>query len=236
MENGTVQNQPMVDAAQTSTQNYAPPQGRMMSQDEVNYLTSKVRADGYEQGKRDGAQSASQIHPPAQPVISPEEIEAKLESMLETKLRAKQDDLYINNMMHTHRQNLASGQQKYGKDFDDSVGSINFQALPQLVPLINSLPNGDDVMYELGKDENEDRFDKITSHLVKGQFVKAERAMKKFSESLASNNGAAEKAKYQPNVPEPMNSVRPSTASAGTTKPSTYAEISAAIDAKRFRK
>lgn len=230
------QNQPSVDAAQSSTQNYTPPTQRVFTQDEVNYLVTKVKSDTYEQSRREMSQ-VQQQQAPAQPAISIEDVVKQAKDELRAELKTSQDDAYVRQLMHTHNLNLESGRKKYGKDFDESVGSINFGALPQLVPLLNSLPNADDVMHELGKDENESRFDTITNHLAKGQFVKAERAMKRFSDSLSGNKDAAEKAQAMPSVPEPLGNIKPSTASAGTGKaPQTYAEISAHIDKMMSRR
>ena len=231
------QNQPMVDAAQSSTpQNYTPPQGRTFSQDEVNFFTSKVRADAYEQGKREASQAQHQA--PAQPQISMEEIIAKTKAELRHELKQEQDNAYVSNLANTYHQTIAQGVLEYGPEYKTTVESVNWGEIPALVPLVVSQPNSKEVMYELSKDENLHRFSEITNLLSNRQFAKAETAMKKFSASIASNKNAADAAKAQPNAPAPLDSIKPSTASAqvNTGMPQSQAEIQAAVRAHYARK
>lgn len=234
MENGTVQNQPMVDAAQSEMPKaYAQAPEGFVTQDKANYLVSQAKQAAYEQGMRE-AQSRQQSAPQAQPAIDINDIVAKAKDMakaeLHQELKANQDDMYIRNLMSAHNQTLDLGIQEYGQDFKESAGNINFDNYPQLVPLINSMPNAKEVILELGKEANEDRYEKITNKIFKRDFSGAEKAMRKFADSIASNKGAIDKAKGQPNIPEPLSSIKPSTASAGSSQPQTYAEISAHIE------
>jgi hypothetical protein len=237
MDNAVMgQNQPTVDAAQSSTQNYTPPQGRTFTQDEVNYLTSKVRADAYEQSKRELSQTQHQT--PAQPQISMDEIIAKTKAELRQELKQEQDNAYVSNLANAYHQTIAQGVLEYGQEYKTTVESVNWGEIPALVPLVVSQPNSKEVMYELSKDENLHRFSEITNLLSNRQFAKAETAMKKFSASVASNKNASEAAKAQASAPEPLSAIKPSTAAAkvNTGIPTTWEEMSAAVDSMRARK
>ena len=237
MENGMGQNQPSVDAAQSSTQNYTPPQGRTFSQDEVNFLTSKVRADAYEQGKRETGHAHQQA-PAPQPQISMEEIVEKTKAELRAEMKQAQDNAYVNNLASAHNQAIAQGVLKYGPEYKTTVESINWGEIPALVPLVQSQPNVEEVMLELAKRENINRFSNITNLLGNKQWKKAEEAMQEFSESIASNKKALDSAKSQSSAPSPLENVKPSTAAAKVNSgiPQTQAEIQASVRALYARR
>lgn len=208
MTEGLNQNQAVVDAARSES--VAPAQ-KTFTQDELNYIVSKRLADE----RRSHAQQ--EVVQQKQVGISPEELEAlvekkadeKLEQKLDHKLKAIQDQNYVQSLVMQHNLTKEAGRKKYGDDFDAVVNTIDFGNSTELVPLIQAMPNKEDVMYHLGKED--ERFMAINLALKTKQFQKAESLMKKFSDSIMANEKSAEEAKKIPKTNKPLSQLKPST-------------------------
>lgn len=195
------QNQAPLDAAHTHVSSNAP-QERLLNSEQVNFLVSKEKAEAFERGKQAAMAQVPQG-------VSEDRIAEIASKMAEEKLKAIQDQYAVNQIVGTHRQNVAAGQQEYGEDFTKAVSKINFGATPGLIPLLNSLPNAKDVMFELGKDAK--RFATIHSLVAGGQGAMAEELVREISESIKTNQKKL--AEKKPDIKEPIPQLKPSTAS-----------------------
>ena len=234
MENGMGQNQPSVDAAQSSSQ-------ELKTQDKANYLITKAKETAYEKGKQEalmtlqmqmGSNTTQQQVSQATAGMSEaqilELIEKKADEKISTKLHAMQAEQANQNVarqiVSQYVEQVEQGRKEYS-DFDEVTGAFNLANSPSMVALLTKIPNAKDVMYEFGNHPT--KFRDIESLVDKGHKVAAERAIKKLSDSIAENK--KEKAKAASGkAPEPLDHLKPSTGNVDG-KTWTQADMKAAI-------
>jgi len=181
---------------------------KKFSQDEVNYLISKVKAEAKQSVQH-------QIEAAPKQDVSLKDIEELVEKRTEEKIKSiqqqyvtSQQEQVMKQAVDAHYQTINSAKKIYS-DFDEVVGTINFGESPALIPLIQSMPNKEAVMYHLGKED--ERFNQINFALQSKQYAKAESLMKKFADSIQKNEEKAAEAKKTIQPKEPLSQLKPST-------------------------
>jgi hypothetical protein len=206
------------DVSAHANNSVAPPAG-YVPQEKVNDLLKAKTSDAYERGKMEAMQAL-------QAQQTPQQTQAQnflTEDKLYEKLQNIQDQYVVNQMLSQHEKAKELGRSEY-PDFDAVTSTIDVKATPSWIPLLQSVPNVQDVYYELGKDDR--RFMDIQMALISGQTAKAQKMIKTISESIQDNKQAQQKA--SPSAPAPLSKVKPSTASADSGTMS-YADMKAAV-------
>lgn len=205
----------------------APKEERVFSQDEVNALVGKTRAEAAERAKRQmeselqqkAEQQRAQYSPPHQQqesqqggtvdinAIEQQIMERLNQQRMEEEQRQQQEmlkqqvqlaaDNYVNHM--------SKGKEKYA-DFDEITQKYRPEDFPELTFLVSSLDNAADVVYELYK--NDDKLAQMAV-LAKDYPKLAEQRLKSLGDSISSNQSAIEQAR-QDNVPAPLDRMQPS--------------------------
>lgn len=217
-----------LDAAPNQNETTSVPQGKMLSQDEVNYLASKIKREAYEKGRQE-ALSERQINNQEAPQMSMTSLsEQQIIDLIEKKADEKARNVVqqvqqeqMNNYMARQivgelETKLERGRKEH-EDFDKIAGRFDLSKAPQMVRLLNSVPNSEDVIYELGKKPG--KFGNIQILLATGQEEAAKHALKDLSDSISANKDAAKESK-KTRAPEPLTQLKPSTASVDSGQPS----------------
>ena len=201
MNESLVTNQAMSDAASNNVT--SAPQGKTFTQDEVNYLSSKVREQAYEKAKQDlqGMQLQQQA---ANPGLSKDEIM----QLLNETLAQKETNFSAMNIVNKFNEGMAKGEGEYS-DFKAVTKKINLQSAPQLVGMVADLPDSHDVMYELGKKPG--KFAQIQTLILTEQPELAQAMIDEIRESIAENKQAKAKAD-KTKEPAPLDRLKAATA------------------------
>lgn len=207
MTESLTQNQAVLDV--TPSENTVPietsaPQEKMISQDEVNYITSKVKAEAYEKGKRD-QMLTNQSSMVQQGAGGDEEriVQKAVEKMQHAQAQqAEQANIRKTVNQFIEKMNAGSGEYS---DFDETVKVLNLPAMASVVELATEMPNTASLMYEFAK--NPEKLQIVQGLIRDDQIGAAKKALQKLSKSIDDNKKAAKEA---PEVREPLNQLKPS--------------------------
>lgn len=222
MSESLVENQAMPGAAsQNSGQ-----QGKMFTQDEVNYLTSKVRDSAYEKARQE-AQAQQQAAPAG---MSKDEVM----QLLNETLAQKETNFSALNTVQKFNEGMAKGPSDYS-DFAAVTSRIDLQSAPQLVSALADVPDAHDVMYELCKKPS--KLADVQSLLLMNQHKAARALIDEIRESAAENKQAKAKADAT-REPAPLNILKATQTQAGGSfdVPTTQSDMKQALFALRQKR
>lgn len=202
MSESLVNNQAVLDAAPQQSATPAP-QGKLFTQDEVNYLSSKVRDQAYEKAKQD--LQAMQAQKAAEnPGLSKDDIM----QVVNEALMQKENNYSAMNIVQKFNEGMETGKTEY-PDFEKVVTKrINLQSAPQLVGMVADFPDKHDIMYELGKKPS--KLAAMQTLILSEQFESARAFLDEIRESIAENKEAKAKAE-KTKEPAPLNKLKATT-------------------------
>lgn len=224
LTDGSVSTDPVTSSTDTQTQTVssdsrdiqasADKSEGFLPQSKVNQIVGNARRDAYEKAKRDALaeyqrtsqqstqsqdQSASSMGGMTQ--VTPERLEQMIQEATDKRAR----ESYASKVATDFIGKMEAGKSKYS-DFEDTVNALNLPMAPEIVDWANGLDNTADVVYEIAK--NPTKFTTILN-LARGGFGQlAQRELQKLSESIKTNQQAADTAK---SVNEPLTQIRTST-------------------------
>jgi len=222
------QNQVQSDAASQHAPQQNAPQGKMFTQDEMNFMTSKVRDQAYERAR----QELSAQQPVSAPSISKEDVA----EIVNAALSQKENNYSAMNVVHKYNEGVTKGRNEY-PDFDEVAGIFNVKETPQMVAFVADRPNKHDLMYELG--QNPEKFAQIDLLLLRNQPQAAEKVIRKIEASIAENKEAKAKAE-KTKEPAPLKNLKAAksaqSADGSGTAPTTQASMKEALWAIRQKR
>lgn len=199
---------------------YTPPSesnnDKLFTQDDVNRIVGKVRAEDKERYRKADQPQPTYQQPNAASAEDIERIAAqKMEQMRnqwqqEAQQKALESDAQrIANEFFTK---ISTGKDKY-QDFDTVTADLEFRSIPQVVQLANMVDNTADVMYDLAKHPTKIA---MLQQLVTINPKLAFNEMQRLSNSIKENDKAANT--KLPN--EPLSQLRPSNTGMDSGEPS----------------
>lgn len=202
MNESLVNNQAVLDAAPQQSATPAP-QGKMFTQDEVNYLSSKVRDQAYEKAKQD-LQAMQQQQAAQNPGLSKDDIM----QVVNEALLSKENNYSAMNIVQKFNEGMETGKQEY-PDFEKVVTKrINLQSAPQIVGMVADFPDKHDIMYELGKKPA--KLAVMQTLIREEQYESARAYIDELRESISENKEAKVKAE-KTKEPAPLNKLKATT-------------------------
>jgi len=207
----------------------APQEERKFSQDEVNALVGKTRAEAAERAKRQmeaklreqaqQQQSEYSTQPSNQApqgsqganvdinALEQQIMERINHQKMEEEQRQQQEMLQqqLQLAADNYVNHMSKGKEKYA-DFSEVTSKYRPEDFPELTFLVSGLDNAADVVYELYK--NDDKLAQMAV-LAKDYPKLAEERLKSLGKSIDHNQSAVEQAK-QNDVPPPLDRMQPS--------------------------
>jgi len=204
---------------------------RMFSQDEVNALVGRTRAEAAERAKRQMEAELQQKALSMQQSMQPEQQQAQgqnvdinaIQQQIMENLNRQQQELERKQQQDALRQqvelaasnymnHMSKGKEKYA-DFDEVVSRYRPEDFPEMNFLISGIDNAADVIYELHK--NEDKLAQMAV-LAKEYPQLAEQRLNSLAKSISTNQQAIEQSK-QNDIPAPLDRMQPSQVSGDST-------------------
>jgi hypothetical protein len=209
----------------------APKEARTFSQDEVNALVGRTRAEAAERARRQMEAELQQKASNMQQSMSPEQPQAQgqnvdinaIQQQIMENLNRQQQELERKQQQDALRQqvelaasnymnHMSKGKEKYA-DFDEVVSRYRPEDFPEMNFLISGIDNASDVIYELHK--NEDKLAQMAV-LAKEYPQLAEQRLNSLAKSISTNQQAIEQSK-QNDIPAPLDRMQPSQVSGNST-------------------
>lgn len=197
----------------------APPV-KMLSQDEVNTIVGRAKAQAEAKGRQQAEaeyqrkmegvaqQGTMQSNPNIDINAVTQQVSAQLDAHRQAQEQAQQRAQFDREMHHVAGRYLESvdkGAASY-QDFHDVTKIFDPEEFPQLVYLMKDLPNMEDVIYELSK--NSERLGVLQASADRSpNYVKQQLA--KISQSIIANKEAQQESNAS-SVPEPLDRMQPS--------------------------
>lgn len=200
----------------------APPV-KMLSQDEVNKIVGSAKAQAEAKGRQQAeaewqkrlegvslqqAASSMTTNPNVDAEAVTQQVLAKLDAQRQAHEQAHRQAQFDNEMSNVATRYLESvdkGSKTY-QDFHDVTKIFDPTEFPQLVYLMKDLPNMEDVIYELSK--NDEKLGRLQSLATTSpNYVKQKLA--DISKSIVENQQAQQEASANA-VPEPLDRMQPS--------------------------
>ena len=195
-------------------------EARTFSQDEVNALVGRTRAEAAERAKRqmeaELQQKAASMQP-EQPQAQGQNVDINaIQQQIMENLNRQQQELEQKQQQDALRQqvelaasnymnHMSKGKEKYA-DFDEVVSRYRPEDFPEMNFLISGIDNAADVIYELHK--NEDKLAQMAV-LAKEYPQLAEKRLNSLAKSISTNQQAIEQSK-QNDIPAPLDRMQPS--------------------------
>ena len=202
----------------------APKEARTFSQEEVNALVGRTRAEAAERARRQmeaelqqKAVSMQQSMQPEQPQAQGQNVDINaIQQQIMENLNRQQQELEQKQQQDALRQqvelaasnymnHMSKGKEKYA-DFDEVVSRYRPEDFPEMNFLISGIDNAADVIYELHK--NEDKLAQMAV-LAKEYPQLAEQRLNSLAKSISTNQQAIEQSK-QNDIPAPLDRMQPS--------------------------
>lgn len=206
-------------------------EARTFSQDEVNALVGRTRAEAAERAKRQMEAELQQKAASMQQSMQPEQPQAQghnvdinaIQQQIMENLNRQQQELEQKQQQDALRQqvelaasnymnHMSKGKEKYA-DFDEVVSRYRPEDFPEMNFLISGIDNAADVIYELHK--NEDKLAQMAV-LAKEYPQLAEQRLNSLAKSISTNQQAIEQSK-QNDIPAPLDRMQPSQVSGDST-------------------
>lgn len=191
---------------------------RLLSQEDVNRIAAKARAEGHEKGRQEASRSMGGM-------MSVDQIE---------NLVAKKAQEHIENLRMQHESQsqkaqaekiasefiskMSDGLGKY-EDFEDAIKMVNFGEHTELIHLTKDLPNTADIWYEISANKPGKLAE--LDYLAKKSPSLARKAIEKLSKSIEVNSSAKDAEELR----EPLGQVKASAitnANSSTPSPSMF--------------
>lgn len=211
----------MVDSASTPalSPESSVSQEKMLRQSEVNELAGRIRSEAFEKGRAQAEQEMMMRASMQEPAKSSEPVSAQqvaqgalsedqVKMMIEAEARKFQEEqaqkMMAEKIVGEFSSKMESGPAKYD-DFDETVQQLDLRSIPDIVQLANSVPNTEDIMYDLGKNPYKIGNLKVLAQ-TSPQLALAE--INRLSKSIVSNESAKRQVE---NVKEPLSQMKPTT-------------------------
>lgn len=184
-------------------------QEKTLRQSEVNDLAGRIRSEAYEKGKQQAMQeySKQQESGNAEQVAQGSLSEAQVKTMIQEQAVQFQEQqsqkMMAEKIVGEFVDKMKQGPSKY-EDFEEVVQGISLKDNPDLVQLANSVPNTEDVMYEIANFPN--KFANIKMLLQSAPEL-AMKEIRNLSNSIVKNSEA--KDQYS-SAKEPLSKLKPS--------------------------
>lgn len=185
-------------------------QEKVLTQSEVNDLIGRKKAEAYEQGKRETLAQLQAQNQQAQATVSSmggmQQFNPDLRNMVaEEAQRQLQHHAQMaegNRIANEFTQKMMAAKDKY-PDFEQTVSSLDFSKIPQIVKLANQADNTADIMYDLANNPH-----KIANLLTLANTDDrlAQQGISKLSQSIRQNQAV----ENQKSSREPLSQMKPS--------------------------
>lgn len=213
---------------QESQAQTAPAEPLALTQSEANKIIGSARQEarqkGYEMGYNE-ALTKLQNQPNPQSAIDEKRARDIAEQALTEKLKALEEQArkeaaiqHGNKILNELGAKITQDKQSI-PDFDNVVKLQNFQNVPEILHLANTVDNSGHVLYDLK--QNPIKMGAIVSLVRNGMTDDAISEMKKLSDSIKVNQAAIN----QPRSPEPLNQIKPSNIGLGNGSKKSVADL-----------